>query len=125
MLQAKKPVTSIKKNEVSALQIRRLTRDKTLRTPCVTQHECKHGETNRGKAKKIAPKLFLSHRITWLDKKVLLKCAFLKNLPTKRSSLVNNLKQSGKTAIESHEFSDSDEWLFILATRKCKSKMHN
>ena len=71
--------------------------------------ECKHGETNRGKAKKIAPKLFLSHRITWLDKKVLLKCAFLKNLPTKRSSLVNNLKQSGKTAIESHEFSDSDE----------------
>jgi len=28
MLQAKKPVTSIKKNEVSALQIKRLARDK-------------------------------------------------------------------------------------------------
>ena len=71
--------------------------------------ECKHGETNGGKAKKIALKLFLSHRITWLDKKMLLKCAFLNNLPIKRSSLANNLKQSGKTAIESHEFSDGDE----------------
>ena len=72
--------------------------------------ECKHGETNGGKAKKIALKLFLSHRITWLDKKMLLKYAFLKNIPIKRSSLANNLKQSGRRpAIESYEFSDGDE----------------
>ena len=106
----------------------------------MTQHECKHVETNRGKAKKIAPKLFLSHRITWLDKKVLLKCAFLKNLPIKRSSLANNLKQSGKTAIESHEFSDGDEnypylsfayeygfssWELDNAKAKCRIEMIN
>ena len=72
--------------------------------------KCKHGETNGNKAKKIALKLFLSHRITWLDKKLLLKYAFLKNMPIKRSSLANNLKQSGRrTAIESYEFSDGDE----------------
>ena len=72
--------------------------------------KCKHGETNGNKAKKIALKLFLSHRITWLDKKMLLKYAFLKNMPIKRSSLANNLKQSGRrTAIESYEFSDGDE----------------
>ena len=42
--------------------------------------------------------------------KMLLKYTFLKNIPIKRSSLANNLKQSGKrTAIESSEFSDGDE----------------
>lgn len=40
--------------------------------------KCKQGETNGNKAKKIAPKLFLSHRITWCAKKILLKCVFLK-----------------------------------------------
>ena len=42
--------------------------------------------------------------------KILLKYTFLKNIPIKRSSLANNLKQSGRrTAIESYEFSDGDE----------------
>ena len=64
----KKTVTSVKRNEFSALEIKTLGYNESLRMSCVTCTQSEmllNKEANGDKAKKIAPKIFLSHRITW------------------------------------------------------------